>query len=365
MLEVVLVALITGIVSFWNRYTKLAVAELLEELTAPCDPTGVTKSGLCPDEKEDILAVVKYLLVAFVVKSLLTTITFGLKVPAGIYVPSMVVGGLMGRIVGHLTQYFVVSYPDFFLFASCPAVPGAESCITPGVYAMVAAGATMCGVTRLSVTLAVICFELTGSLNHVLPFCISILCAKWTADAIEPRSIYVSDVEAFCQRNANISQDLLTDMNDYPFLDNKGSHPATDQTLGDLSRSTGRHRTIDISNSPLVRAKDLRGKLDYLLMAGELDSGLPIVRDTVLVGMIAATDLEFALDGLEDEYAEFCIMSSDHQNWPEPYNQGGDTNGAVHDFTIYIDPVRSDYSCHICLKLTTYSHPLPSMYIHH
>jgi chloride channel 3/4/5 len=195
MLEVVLVAFVTGIVSFWNRYTKLAVAELLEELTAPCDPTGVTKSGLCPNEKEDILVVVKYLLVAFVVKSLLTTITFGIKVPAGIYVPSMVVGGLMGRIVGHLTQYFVVAYPDFFLFASCPAVPGVESCVTPGVYAMVAAGATMCGVTRLSVTLAVICFELTGSLNHVLPFCIAILCAKWTADAIEPRSIYVSEAE--------------------------------------------------------------------------------------------------------------------------------------------------------------------------
>jgi chloride channel 3/4/5 len=192
MLEVALVAFVTGIISFWNRYTKVGVAELLEELTAPCDPTGLTKTGLCPD-KDEILGVVAYLLWAFVVKSLLTTITFGLKVPAGVYVPSMVVGGLMGRIVGHLTQYFAVTFPDFFIFADCPAVPGTESCVTPGVYAMVAAGATMCGVTRLSITLAVICFELTGSLNHVLPFSIAILCAKWTADAIEPRSIYVSD----------------------------------------------------------------------------------------------------------------------------------------------------------------------------
>jgi chloride channel 3/4/5 len=50
----------------------------------------------------------------------------------------------------------------------------------------------MCGVTRLSVTLAVILFELTGSLDYVLPFSLSILVAKWTADAIEPLSIYVS-----------------------------------------------------------------------------------------------------------------------------------------------------------------------------
>ncbi|KAH8696060.1 putative voltage-gated chloride channel [Talaromyces proteolyticus] len=318
-LEVALVAFITGIISFWNRYTKLGVAELLEELTVPCDPTGVTKTGLCP-EKDEILGVVKYLLWAFVIKGFLTTITFGLKVPAGIYVPSMVVGGLMGRMVGHLTQYFVVTYPDFFLFANCPAEPGVESCVTPGVYAMIAAGATMCGVTRLSITLAVILFELTGSLNHVLPFSVAILCAKWTADAIEPRSIY----------------DLLTDMNDYPFLDNKG-HPVSDQTLGDLSRSTGKHRIIDISRSPLVKAKDLRGKLDYLLMAGELDSALPIVRDTILVGLIPITDLEFALDKLDDEDTEYCIMSHD-STWTDNSSEHEEGAEVVHDFTIYIDP---------------------------
>lgn len=50
----------------------------------------------------------------------------------------------------------------------------------------------MCGVTRLSVTLAVILFELTGSLDYVLPFSLAILVSKWTSDFIEPLSIYVS-----------------------------------------------------------------------------------------------------------------------------------------------------------------------------
>ena len=63
---------------------------------------------------------------------------------------------------------------------------------------------------RLSVTLAVILFELTGSLDHVLPFSLGVLIAKWTADAVEPLSIY----------------DLLTDMNAYPFLDAK-TRPAS------------------------------------------------------------------------------------------------------------------------------------------
>ncbi len=190
LLEVILVALVTGMSSFWNRYTKLPVTELLLEIASPCGAQPAT-SGLCPTHGEEILRVIRYLGIAFVIKSILTTITFGIKVPAGIYVPSMVVGGLLGRIVGHLVQYTVFAHPDWAIFGSCPQDQGLESCVTPGVYALVAAGATMCGVTRLSVTLAVILFELTGSLNHVLPFSLAVLVAKWTADAIEPSSIYV------------------------------------------------------------------------------------------------------------------------------------------------------------------------------
>lgn len=132
-------------------------------------------------------------------------------------------------------------------------------------------------------------------------------------------------------------QDMLTDMNDYPFLDNKG-HPLSDQTLADLGRFTGKHRIIDISDSPLVKAKDLRGKLDYLLMAGELDSALPIVRDTILVGLIPVTDLEFALDNLKDEDEEYCIMSHD-ATASQISTEHDDDIKVLHDFTIYIDPV--------------------------
>ena len=192
--EVFLVAFISGLVGFWNRYTKLPVTELLFELASPCEADG-PHTGLCP-KMEDIPEVIYYLAIALVIKSILTTITFGIKVPAGIYVPSMVVGGLLGRIVGHGVQYLVYMYPDAAIFSDCPKTMSPGQCVTPGVYAMVAAGATMCGVTRLSVTLAVILFELTGSLDHVLPFSLAILVSKWTADALEPQSIYVSIIRA-------------------------------------------------------------------------------------------------------------------------------------------------------------------------
>ncbi|KAH0283882.1 CLC voltage-gated chloride channel, partial [Aureobasidium sp. EXF-3399] len=293
-LEVFLVALVTGLVSFWNRYTRIPVSELLFELASPCNSFSSSGYGLCPTE-ENIPNIIGYLCIAFVIKSALTVVTFGVKLPAGIYVPSMVVGGLLGRIVGHSVQLITLRYPSLEIFGNCPANGNPESCVVPGVYALVAAGATMTGVTRLSVTLAVILFELTGSLEHVLPFSIGVLVSKWTADALEPLSIY----------------DLLTDMNSYPYLDAK-SHPPFLGDLGDITHAPNPKRLIDISASPFIPSSQLRTKLEYMHMAGELDGGLPILDNGVLMGIIPGPDLEFALDHLQqdghDSEAAMCYL---------------------------------------------------------
>jgi len=96
-----------------------------------------------------------------------------------------------------------------------------------------------------------------------------------------------------------------------------------------------RERVIDISSSPLVSASSLRQKLELLHQAGEVDGGLPIIREEVLVGLIPAPDLEYALDHLEDEPGSLCLMAkvasfddSDNEGTVDPT-----------DFTPYIDPV--------------------------
>ncbi|AEO69512.1 2006568b-32ea-4692-bc17-f99c610b2fd9 [Thermothielavioides terrestris] len=317
LLEVVLVALVTGLVGYWNVLTKLPVAKLLYNLAAPCDDrdNNLDDLGLCPEEIGDIPPILYNLFTAFLIKGLLTIITFGIKVPAGIYVPSMVVGGLMGRLIGHVVQWVVMATPDWGIWGTCAKMPNA-TCIQPGVYGLIAAGSTMCGVTRLSVTLAVILFELTGSLDYVLPFSLAILVAKWTADAIEPLSIY----------------DLLTEMNSYPYLNNKHK-PIFTSDLADIVPRVRKERIIDITNSPVVPAPSLRTKLELLHRAGELDGGLPIVRDGILVGLIPAPDLEYALDNLRDEASSLCLMA------PVPSIDDSD-DGAPDptDFTPYIDP---------------------------
>ncbi|KAI1494751.1 chloride channel [Biscogniauxia mediterranea] len=316
LVEVMLVALVTGMTAYWNPLTKLPVAKLLLNLAGPCDDDDRDDElGLCATDMDEIPAIIRTLLAAFIIKGFLTIITFGIKVPAGIYVPSMVVGGLMGRIIGHLVQWIVLRFPHWTIWGTCPLLRP-STCVQPGVYGLIAAGATMCGVTRLSVTLAVILFELTGSLDYVLPFSLTILVAKWTADALEPLSIY----------------DLLTNMNSYPYLDNKHK-PMFTSDLADIVTRGRRERIIDISDSPLVPASSLRAKLEHLHRAGELDGGLPILRDDILVGLIPAPDLEFALDNLEDEDRSLCLMAD-----IPSIDEEDDTSQDPTDFTPYIDP---------------------------
>ncbi|KAF3051154.1 hypothetical protein E8E11_010220 [Didymella keratinophila] len=338
LLEVFLVALVTGLISFWNRYTKLPVTELLFELASPCDTYTETGDGLCPT-KEHIPSVLWTLFLAFVIKASLTVVTFGIKVPAGIYVPSMVVGGLAGRFIGHTVQLFALRFSHLGVFGECVPDGPPGSCVVPGVYALVAAGATMTGVTRLTITLAVILFELTGSLDHVLPFSLGILVAKWTADAIEPLSIY----------------DLLTDMNSYPFLDNK-VRPIFTSELGDITPRVRPDRIIDISEESLVPATELRIMQQLLQMAGELDGGVPIVKHGVLVGLIPAPDLEFALDKLDNEENTLCLMSP-QVDWAagrEPQSSSDDGESPQHDpsdFTPYIDPAPISLDVHSPMDL--------------
>jgi chloride channel 3/4/5 len=58
------------------------------------------------------------------------------------------------------------------------------------VYALVGAAATLGGFTRMTVSLVVIIFELTGELSYILPVMLTVLVSKWVADAIAKEGMY-------------------------------------------------------------------------------------------------------------------------------------------------------------------------------
>lgn len=134
-------------------------------------------------------------------------------------------------------------------------------------------------------------------------------------------------------------------MNSYPFLNNKHK-PIFTGELADIVPRVRHERVIDISSSPLVPATTLRHKLELLHRAGELDGGLPIIRNDILVGLIPAPDLEFALDNLENEGSDLCLMA----NVPN-IDDSDDGHVDKTDFTPYIDPAPVALDCRSPLDL--------------
>lgn len=128
----------------------------------------------------------------------------------------------------------------------------------------------------------------------------------------------------------------MTELNSYPFLDNKHK-PIFTSDLADIVPRVRRERTIDITHAPVVSAASLRRKLERIHAAGEFDGGLPILKNGVLVGLIPAPDLEFALDQLPEEDSAMCLMA----NLPSIDDSDDDDGPDPKDFTRYIDPVSS------------------------
>jgi len=92
------------------------------------------------------------LFIYIIYKFLFTVICVGLPIGAGIFTPCFALGAGVGRLMGEIMHSMLA-----------PAVK-----IVPGGYAVVGAAALASGVTRTFST-AVIVFELTGQLNHMLP----------------------------------------------------------------------------------------------------------------------------------------------------------------------------------------------------
>lgn len=95
--------------------------ELVYTLFSECKP-GSSREGLCivdPGSFHTIWPVIQAIGVAMIVKAALTIVTFGIKVPAGIFIPTLGVGACAGRMLGIGMQFLQLQYPDAFLFRSC------------------------------------------------------------------------------------------------------------------------------------------------------------------------------------------------------------------------------------------------------
>ena len=103
----------------------------------------------------------------------LAVLVFGIFVPSGNFIPAMTIGAGMGRLFGLLVdRWFRGDFP--------------EEIVDVGLYALMGGAAVLSGVTRMTITLAVILAEVTDDAMSILPMMLVLTCAKFTGDLISP-----------------------------------------------------------------------------------------------------------------------------------------------------------------------------------
>jgi len=91
----------------------------------------------------------------------LATVTYGIAVPSGLFVPSLLSGAALGRLIGNLVYKF---YPDRFAFSN--------------TYSLIGAAAVLGGMARMTISLTVILLEATGNEQFALPLMITLFTAR-------------------------------------------------------------------------------------------------------------------------------------------------------------------------------------------
>ncbi|KAH0093134.1 chloride channel protein, partial [Aureobasidium melanogenum] len=242
------------------------MTESMEILFLECEG-GHDYDGLC--DRQNRWTSVLSLLIATVLRTFLVIISYGCKVPAGIFVPSMAIGASFGRMVGILVQAMQQAFPNAAFFSACqPDMP----CITPGTYAFLGAAAALSGIMHITVSVVVIMFELTGALTYILPTMIVVGVTKAVSDRFGKGGI----------------ADRMIWFNGMPFLDNKEDHafgvPVSTAMTSEL-------KALPVSG---LEVRDIEKLLDDTKY-----SGYPIVEDAtsmMLVGYAGRTELRYALD---------------------------------------------------------------------
>ncbi|XP_078403169.1 H(+)/Cl(-) exchange transporter 5 isoform X2 [Cetorhinus maximus] len=289
-LEVLVVTAITGIIAFPNDYTKMSTSGLISELfndcglldsSQLCDYINDVNSTKTIDDLPDraagkgVYTAIWQLALALVFKIFITIFTFGMKVPSGLFIPSMAVGAIAGRLLGVGMEQLAYYHHDWIIFRGWCS-PGAD-CITPGLYAMVGAAACLGGVTRMTVSLVVIMFELTGGLEYIVPLMAAAMTSKWVSDAIGREGIYEAHIR----------------LNGYPFLEAKEEF--THRTLAmDVMRPRRNDPPLTSLTQDGMKVEDVETIINETTY-----SGFPVIvskESQRLVGFVLRRDLIISIE---------------------------------------------------------------------
>lgn len=188
-LEILTIVVLTTILNFPFEMTKLPLHAFLKILFTDCpddsntDLDSNSSNFMClPSNGITSLKLLYIIVQGF----FLTSYTYGVNLPGGVLMPSLVLGATTGRLLGIISQA-LQNQINWDSLATCTQ----NSClVSPSSYAVIGAASFMAGITKLTMCVVVIMFELTGAITYVLPIMCSVMILKFVNDWLCNDNIY-------------------------------------------------------------------------------------------------------------------------------------------------------------------------------
>ncbi|XP_076458922.1 LOW QUALITY PROTEIN: H(+)/Cl(-) exchange transporter 7-like [Babylonia areolata] len=177
--------------------------------------------------------------------------TYGLSVPSGLFIPSLLIGAGWGRLAGQSLQWLL---------------PGFQ--ISPGKYALIGAAAQLGGIVRMTVSLTVIIMEATGNISLGLCIMIALICAKWMGDFVGKKM--------GCEHGI---YDMHVHLSSVPILDWEPAAPT----------STIHAREVMSHPVTVFRMREKVGRIVDILKK-EIHNGFPVVDEFDVDQLLQSTD---------------------------------------------------------------------------
>ncbi|XP_061573042.1 chloride channel protein 1 isoform X2 [Cololabis saira] len=203
------------------------------------------------------------LLLFFFMKFWMSAVSTTMPIPSGAFMPVFILGAAFGRLVGEI---MATLFPNGILF------DGIVYRILPGGYAVIGAAA-MTGAVTHTVSTAVICFELTGQISHILPMMVAVILANMVAQGLQP-SLY----------------DSIIQVKKLPYL--------PELALGHISKYNIFVEDIMVRKVKFLSSQSTYRELNHLLETTSLKT-IPLVdskESMILLGSIEKTELQAVLD---------------------------------------------------------------------
>ncbi|XP_054869692.1 chloride channel protein 1 isoform X3 [Amphiprion ocellaris] len=223
-------------------------------------PPGLGRSAVWLHPQVSVFII---LLLFFIMKFWMSAVSTTMPIPSGAFMPVFILGAAFGRLVGEI---MATLFPNGILF------DGIVYRILPGGYAVIGAAA-MTGAVTHTVSTAVICFELTGQISHILPMMVAVILANMVAQGLQP-SLY----------------DSIIQVKKLPYL--------PELALGHISKYNIFVEDIMVRKVKFLSSQSTYRELNHLLENTTLKT-IPLVdskESMILLGSIERTELQAVLD---------------------------------------------------------------------